>query len=73
MAVFIKKFWGGNFSDRSWMFVCSRRSISCITLGGPQFDLRPVEAPEGANNAKSGDVGKIMACDTFQKWHEKIG
>jgi hypothetical protein len=67
------KFWGGNFLDRSWMFVCSRRSISCITLGGQQLDLGPVEAVEGRNNAKSGDVGKIMACDTFQKWHEKIG
>ena len=55
------------------MFVCSRRSISCKTLGGPQLDLGPLDAVEGQNNAKSGDVGKIMACDTFQMWHEKIG
>ena len=73
MAVFIKKCLSGKFSDRSWMFVCSRRSISCKTLGGPQLDLGPLDAVEGQNNAKSGDVGKIMACDTFQKWHEKIG
>jgi hypothetical protein len=62
VAVFIKQFGGGIFSDVPWMFVCSRRSISCITLGGPQFDLRPVEAPEGANNAKSDNVGKNRAC-----------
>jgi hypothetical protein len=67
VAVFIIKFWGGNFSDRSWMFVCSRRSISCITLGGQQLDLGPVEALEGAKNAKSGDVEKNRACYNFQK------
>ena len=73
MAVFIIKFGGGNFSDRSWMFVCSRRSISCKTLGGPQLDLGPLDAVEGANNAKNGNVEKNRACYTFQKWHEKIG
>ena len=73
MAVFIITFWGGNFSDRSWMFVCSRRSISCITLGGPQFDLRPVEALEGGNNAKSGNVEKNKACNIINNLPKYLG
>ena len=73
MAVFTMMFGGQDISDRSWTFVCFRRSFSCKTLGGPQFDSRPIEAVEGANNAKSGNVGKIRACYNLQKWHEKIG
>ena len=67
MAVFIIKFGSGHFSDWSWMFVCSRRSILCKTLWGQQLDLGPVEALEGAKNAKSGDVEKNRACNMIQK------
>ena len=52
LPVFIIKLGSGNFSDRSWMFVCSMQSISCKTLEGPQLDLGPVEAVEGVKQCQ---------------------
>ena len=55
----IIKFGAGNFSDRSWLFVCSIRSNSCKTLEGPQLDLGPVEAVKGPKMAMLTKIGLV--------------
>ena len=59
IAVFIIKFGVGNFSDRSWLFVCSIRSNSCETLEGPQLDLGPVEAVKWPKTAMLKKIGLV--------------